>query len=114
MRIVRPSVNWKKYLSPKNKIVGQYLSRYGDDFLKQTINKIKLAYTQNQNSIVLIEFQKVDIVSILEKDEYELALSYLMSLCEKLEKYELCAEIQKVQKMKKPMNLRQRQKHKIK
>lgn len=114
MRIVRPSVNWKKYLSPNNKIVGQYLSRYGDDFLKQTINKIKLAYTQKHNSIVLIEFQKVDIVSILESNEYELALSYLMSLCERLEKYELCVEIQKVQKMKSYPKVRQRRIHKIK
>lgn len=100
MRVIRPSVNWKKYLSPNNEITSQYLSRYGDDFLKQCILKIKKAYLDKSPYIVFIEFKKVDIVSILNSDEYDLALSYLMSLCERLEKYELCAEIQKIKKPK--------------
>lgn len=97
MRLVKPSVDWKKYISKNNLIVTQYLSHYGDDFLKQCVDRIKQAYLNKSKYIIFIEFKKVDIVSILYSDDYDLALSYLMSLCEHLEKYELCAEIHRIQ-----------------
>ena len=92
------NVDWRKYFSLNNTTLNEYLNSYGDDFLNQSLSLITQAHKKNIPSIILIEFLHFDIVSIVEKSDYLLVLQKLLSLCEYLEKYEICAEIVKYQK----------------
>ena len=92
------NVDWRKYISLNNTTLNEYLNYYGDDFLNQTLSLVSLAHKKNFPSIVLIEFNDYDFVSVVEKKDYLLVLQRLLNLCERLEKYEICAEIVKYQK----------------
>ena len=86
-------VDWKKYFNSNNPIIDKYLQKYGQDFLKQTFYKIKKAEASKKAFIFLIKFNNSDIVAILHKSEYKLAIQMLLDLCTRLEFYELCSEI---------------------
>lgn len=92
------NVEWRKYFSLNNTTLNEYLDSYGDDFLNQSLSLIIQAHKQNLPSIVLIEFTIDGVVSVVEKKDYLLVLQRLLNLCERLEKYEICAEIVKYQK----------------
>ena len=92
------NVEWRKYISVNNTILNRYLINYGDEFLNGILETIKIAQQNNFPSIVLIEFIKSDVVSVVEKKDYPIVLQRLLNLCERLEKYEICADIVKYQK----------------
>lgn len=92
------NVEWRKYISINNTTLNEYLKNYGDEYLNGIFQKIKTAQTNKYPSIVLIEFVKSDVVAVVEKSEYPIVLQRLLHLCERLERYELCAEIVKFQK----------------
>jgi len=96
------NVEWRKYFSLNNTTLNEYLDSYGDDFLNQSLSLITQAHKQNLPSIVLIEFTIDGVVSVVEKKDYLLVLQRLLNLCERLEKYEICAEIVKYQKTIQP------------
>jgi hypothetical protein len=89
------TVDWRKYFTSKSTSIDSYLSKYGFKFLDQTSQKIKRAIQQDLPYIVLIKFRNSDIISVLEKEEYEEALNLLLKLCIRMEYYEICSEIQK-------------------
>jgi hypothetical protein len=86
-------VDWKKYLNSSNPIINNYLSDFGDEFIIQTFQRIKLAHQKRKSQIILIRFKQSDIVATIEMKDYILALDYLLQLCVNLEKYELCKDI---------------------
>jgi len=92
------NVEWRKYFSLNNTTLNEYLYDYGDDFLNQSLSLIIQSHKQNLPSIVLIEFTIGGVVSVVEKKDYLLVLQRLLNLCERMEKYEICAEIVKYQK----------------
>jgi hypothetical protein len=92
------NVEWRKYFSTNNTTLNEYLASYGDDFLNQSLSLVIQAHKNNLPSIILIEFTNSDIVSVVEKKDYLLVLQRLLYLCERLEKYEICAEIVNYQK----------------
>jgi len=96
------NVEWRKYFSLNNTTLNEYLLSYGDDFLNQSLSLVIQAHKQNLPSIILIEFTIDGFVSVVEKKDYLLVLQRLLNLCERLEKYEICAEIVKYQKSIKP------------
>ncbi len=93
-----PNVEWRKYLSIKNKVLNQYLYNYGDEILLNVLENLRLALSSKSQSIVLIEFQNSEIVSVIQREDYVNALQQLLALCERMEKYEICAKIVSVQK----------------
>jgi len=86
-------VDWKKYLNSSNPIINNYLSDFGDGFITQTFQRIKLAHQKRKSQIILIRFKQSDIVATIERKDYVLALQHLLQLCINLEKYELCKDI---------------------
>jgi hypothetical protein len=88
-------VHWKKYLDSSHPTINQYLSVFGDNFIKQTHQRIKQAHKRKLPEIVLIRFKDSDIVSIVKSKHYISVLENLLNLCIKLEKYELCGGIHK-------------------
>lgn len=89
-----PIVNWKKYLDGTHPIITKYITKYGMDFIVQSIQKIKSAHLKNQPKVILIKFRDSNIISVLEQKDYVHALELILSLCLKLEYYEVCTEIQ--------------------
>lgn len=96
------NVDWRKYFSLNNTTLNEYLYIYGDDFLTQSLFLLIDAHSRSLPSIVLVEFSNIDIVSVVEKKDYMLALHRLLNLCERMEKYEICAEIVNYEKTIKP------------
>ena len=94
------NVEWRKYISVKNKVLNQYLDTYGDEILLNMLELLHLALISKRKSksIVLIEFKNSDIISVIQREDYAIALHQLLTLCEKLEKYEICAKIVSAQK----------------
>lgn len=86
-------VDWKKYLNSSNPTINNYLSAFGDSFIKQTLQRIISAHQNKKSKIILIRFKKSQIVSIIEQKDYLNALENLLQLCIHLEKYELCRDI---------------------
>ena len=97
-------VHWKKYLDSSHPTINQYLSLFGDNFIKQTHQRIKQAHKRKLPEIVLIRFKDSDIVSIVKSKHYISVLENLLSLCVKLEKYELCGDIHKTLDLLKSKN----------
>jgi hypothetical protein len=97
-------VHWKKYLDSSHPTINQYLSLFGDDFIKQTHQRIKQAHKRKSPEIVLIRFRNSDIVSIVKSKHYISVLENLLNLCIKLEKYELCGDIHKTLDLLKSKN----------
>ena len=95
-----PNVEWRKYLSLTNNTLNEYLSEYGYDYFTEVFQLIKEAQINNSPSVVMIEFIKSDAISVVEKSEYPLVLQRLLNLCERLEYYEICADIAKYQQTK--------------
>jgi len=111
--MVSPNVLWKKYLNSSNKAIDRYLSKYGDDILHQTFQRLRLAIKSKKSHIILFRFKDSDIISKIGKDEYVLALEHLLNLCIKLEKYELCRDVYnelKLIKLKKARSKKPKQK----
>lgn len=61
------------------------------------LDTLRLALSSKSQSIVLIEFQNSEIISVVQRDDYVKALQQLLALCERMEKYEICAKIVSVQ-----------------
>ena len=97
-RRILANVEWRKYISINNNILNEYLEKYGDDYLIGIFENIKTAQKNKYPSIILIEFIKSNAVAVVEKKDYPIVLQRLLNLCERLERYELCAEIVKNQK----------------
>jgi uncharacterized protein (DUF1330 family) len=93
LRMAVLKVNWKKYLNSSNPTINKYLSDFGDSFIIQTFQRIKLAYQTRKSQIILIRFKHSDVVATIESKDYVLALEHLLQLCVNLEKYELCRDI---------------------
>jgi len=93
--MVYSKVHWKKYLDSSQPTINQYLSRFGDNFIKQTHQRIKQAHKRKATEIILFRFRNSDIVSIVKNKHYISVLENLLNLCIKLEKYELCGDIHK-------------------
>ena len=97
-RRILANVEWRKYISTNNNVLNEYLGKYGDDYLQGIFQKIKTAQSNNYPSVVLIEFIKSDVVAVVEKKDYPIVLQRLLNLCERLERYEICADIVRFQK----------------
>jgi hypothetical protein len=111
--MVSPNVLWKKYLNSSNQAIDRYLSKYGDEILQQTFQRLRLAIKSKKSHIILFRFKDTDIVSKISSDEYVLALEHLLNLCIKLEKYELCRDVYnelKLIKLKKARSKKPKQK----
>ena len=93
-----PNVDWRKYISLNNNTLNEYLREYGYDYCMGIFELISEAQTKNLQSVIMIEFAKSDVVSVVEKTDYPLVLQKLLILCERLEYYEICAEIVNYQK----------------
>jgi hypothetical protein len=91
--MVNPNVVWQKYLNSSNPTINKYLSDYGDDILHQTFQRLTLAIKSKKSHIILFRFKESDIVSKVYQKDYMSALEMLLSLCIKLEKYEMCRDI---------------------
>jgi hypothetical protein len=91
-----PIVSWKKYLDGTHPLIVKYIAKYGNDFILQSIQKIKSAHLRNQSKIILIKFRDSNIISVLDQKDYAYALQLLLNLCLKLEYYEICSEIQQI------------------
>lgn len=96
---IKANVDWRKYISPTNTVLNEYLTHYGDAFLTQILENVVEAHQTNKSAFVLISFIKTDIVAIVQKNDYKLVLQRLLDLCERLEKYEICVEIIKAQEL---------------
>ena len=102
--MVNPNVAWQKYLNSSNPAINKYLSDYGDAILLQTFQRLKQAIKSKKSQIILFRFKESDIVSKIYQKDYIAALEMLLSLCIKLEKYEMCRDIHneiKILKLKK-------------
>ena len=88
-----PNVEWRKYLSLSNNTLNEYLREYGYEYLNWIFELISEAQTKNLPSVIMIEFAKSDVVSVVEKSDYPLVLQRLLILCERLEHYEVCAKL---------------------
>ena len=95
------NVEWRKYISLNNNTLNLYLTEYGDDHFNNIIHIISQAHINNFPSVILFEFTKLDIVSVVEKCDYMEVLQRLLKLCERLEKYEICSEIVTTQRLMK-------------
>jgi hypothetical protein len=95
MSRVYPNINWKNYLNNSNKNTIEYLTKYGNEFILQTFNKIQLAKRLKRKSIVLFRFRNSNIIAVVSKSEYQSVITELINLCVKLEFYETAATIQK-------------------
>jgi hypothetical protein len=102
--MVNPNVKWHKYLNSSNTSINRYLDKYGDEILSQTFQRLKQAIKSKKSHIILFRFKDSDIVSKIYQKDYLSALEMLLSLCIKLEKYEMCGDIHnqiKIIKLKK-------------
>ena len=102
--MVSPNVKWQKYLNSSNPSINKYLEKYGDELLLQTFQRLKQAIKSKKSQIILFRFKESDIVSKIYQRDYIAALEMLLSLCIKLEKYEMCRDIHneiKIIKLKK-------------
>lgn len=102
--MVSPNVKWQKYLNSSNPSINRYLSEYGDSILQQTFQRLLNAIKTKKSHIILFRFKDSDIVSKIYQRDYMSALEMLLSLCIKLEKYEMCVDIHnqiKIIKLKK-------------
>jgi hypothetical protein len=95
MSKIQPTVKWEKYLLGNNSNYLEYLSKYGQEFLQLLATNLINAHKTNKPSMVLFTFRKSSIVCSAQYSEYEYILKKIMSLCEKLEYYEICAQILK-------------------
>lgn len=93
MTKIQPTVKWEKYLTGSNDMYLDYLSKYGNSFLQTLAKNLISAHKANKPSIVLFTFGDSGIVSKAKYDEYKLILNNLLTLCERLEYYEICSEI---------------------
>lgn len=101
--MINPNVKWQKYLNGSNRVINKYLSHYGNPLIEQTFQRLKLAIKSKKSHIILFRFKDSDIVSTIDRKDYIPALEYLLNLCTKLEKYEMCREIHneiKINKLK--------------
>ena len=102
--MVSPNVKWQKYLNSSNPSINKYLTNFGDLILQQTFQRLKQAIKSKKSHIILFRFKDSDIVSKIYQKDYTAALEMLLSLCIKLEKYEMCGDIHneiKIIKLKK-------------
>lgn len=93
MTKIQPTVRWEKYLITNNRNYLDYLSEYGQTFLEQLTTNLITAHKTKKPSTILFTFKKSSIVCKAEYSEYEYILKKIMSLCERLEYYEICAQI---------------------
>ena len=93
MSKIQPTIKWEKYLTSNNSNYIDYLSKYGQSFLQSITTNLISAHKLRKPSLILFTFRKSSIVCKVQYFEYEYILRKLMSLCERLEYYEICAEI---------------------
>jgi len=95
MSKIQPTVKWEKYLTTNSGNYLDYLSKYGQTFLENLTSNLISAHKTKKPSVTLFTFKKSVIVCNAEYSEYEYILKKLMSLCERLEYYEICGQILK-------------------
>lgn len=92
---IRLHVNWDKYISINNIEFIHYVSRYQNQFMETLVDNVIDAHKNKTPSLVLFRFSKTTITSTAYLSDYEVILRRLMTICEKVELYELCAKILK-------------------
>ena len=95
MTKLQPTVKWEKYLTTNNGNYLDYLSKYGQTFLEDITTNLISAHKTKKPALTLFTFRKSAIVCRVTYSEYEYILKKLMSLCERLEYYEICGQILK-------------------
>ena len=93
MKKTKPTVNWKKYFISTNPNVEYYSTPNGFKFLEQCFIKLRRGIQFNTPQITLIKFHNSKIVSVINREDYLVAIQIILKLCIKLEYYEICAEI---------------------
>lgn len=93
MTKLQPTVKWEKYFTVSNGNYLDYLSKYGQLFLQQVTDNLISAHTTKKPYLVLFTFRDSVISCGIHYDEYEIVLKKIIKLCEKLEYYEICAQI---------------------
>lgn len=95
MTKIQPTVRWEKYLLTTNGNYLEYLSKYGQPFLQKLTNNLIKSHRERIPKLILFKFRNSNIVCSALYSEYEYILKKLMSLCERLEYYEICGQILK-------------------
>lgn len=93
MANAKGNVIWQKYFDVNNTILNEYLSVYGDDFFIGVTETIYDAILSELPATIIIEFLGADIVCAVSDTEYFDVLDKMLTLCEHLQKYELCSYI---------------------
>ena len=93
MTKLQPTVKWEKYLTTNNGNYLDYLSKYGQNFLQKITANLISAHKIQKPYVVLFTFKDSVIVCSAVYSEYETILKKIINLCEKLEYYEICAQI---------------------
>jgi hypothetical protein len=93
MTKMKPTVRWEKYISVSNGSYLDYLSKYGQTFLQKITNNLIAAHKSQKPNVVLFTFKDSVITCTATFSEYETILNKMINLCEKLEYYEICAQI---------------------
>lgn len=111
MKKTQPTVRWEKYiLNPQGEYL-DYLSNYGNKFLQGITTNLIDAHLSKSPNHILFTFRNSNIVCKLNYNQYTFVLKKIMSLCERLEYYEVCAQIVKHFKT---LQQKDRQLHKFK
>jgi len=95
MKKTQPTVRWEKYLRLSNGNYVDYLINHGNSFLQKLTTNLIQAHLNKKSYHTLFTFRNSNIVCKVHYTEYITILKRLMSLCEKLEYYEVCAQILK-------------------
>lgn len=93
MTKLQPTVKWGKYLTVSNSNYLDYLSKYGQPFLQQVTDNLISAHKSQKPNMILFTFKDSVIICTATFSEYETILNKMINLCEKLEYYEICAQI---------------------
>jgi hypothetical protein len=89
------SVNWRRYFDINNETVYLYMSTYGQRMYVQMYNKLKYAIRMKLPYVTLLKFYEIESTVTVYEYEYLTLLNCMLSICIKMEYYELCSDISK-------------------
>jgi hypothetical protein len=95
MKKTQPTVRWEKYIRLSSGNYVDYLINHGNSFLQKITTNLIKAHRSKDSKLILFTFRNSNIVCSVYYHEYVTILKRIMSLCEKLEYYEICAQILK-------------------